>query len=178
MTQTSQAGLVRAIGRWSLAALVVNSMISSGVFGLPTLISRLVGTASPWAYLFAAAGTGVIMACFAEVSSRFTESGGAYLYTRVAFGPFVGILMAWFAWLVRLTAAAANANLFAIYFSEFWPTAKDPIPRFLILTALLGLLAVVNYRGVRGGVWLSNFFTVAKLLPLAIFIIVDRKSVV
>jgi basic amino acid/polyamine antiporter, APA family len=163
--------LVRAIGRWSLAALTVNSIIGSGIFGLPSLIAGLVGRASPWVYLLAAAGMGIIMACFAEVASRFTGAGGPYLYARVAFGRFVGIQMGWLSWLVRVTAAAANANLFTIYLAEFWPGAKDPLPRVLVLTALITIITAINYGGVKQGTHVSNVFTAGKLIPLAILII-------
>jgi len=150
---------------------MVNCIIGSGVFGLPSVISALVGSASPFAWLFAAAGTGLVMACFAEVSSRFEQSGGVYLYTRTAFGRATGITIAWFGWLTRLTAAAANANLFVIYLAEFWPPVKTPFFRFLVLTLLLGFLAIVNYVGVRRGTTLSNVFTAAKLLTLGGFIL-------
>jgi APA family basic amino acid/polyamine antiporter len=162
--------LIRAIGRWSLAALMVNCIIGSGVFGLPSVISGLVGNASPFAWLFAAVGTGLVMACFAEVSSRFDKSGGVYLYTRTAFGRTLGIAIAWTGWLTRLTAAAANANLFIIYLAEFWPAAKNPLPRVIVLTTLLGFLTVVNYLGVRKGTTQSNLFTAAKLITLSGFI--------
>jgi amino acid transporter len=162
---------VRAIGRWSLAALTINCIIGSGVFGLPSVISGLVGAASPFAWLFAAVATALVMGCFAEVASRFDRSGGVYLYTRYAFGRTFGIAIAWTGWLARLTAAAANANLFAIYFAEFWPAAKNPVPRVLILTLLLGVLAAVNYVGVRHGTIQSNIFTAAKLLTLGAFVI-------
>src|SRR2546428_13164545 len=71
----------------------------------------------------------------------------------------------------QLAAPAATANLFVIYLGEFWPNANRPLPRFLILTVLVGVLAFVNYRGVRAGAQVSNVFTVAKLVPLAIVII-------
>jgi amino acid transporter len=162
--------LVRAIGRWSLAALLVNSIIGSGIFGLPSIVAGLVGRASPLAYLIAAAGMGVIMACFAEVASQFRESGGPYLYARAALGHFLGIQIGWLTGLARLTATAGNANLFVIYLAEFWPKVKEPLPRALVLLLLLGILAAVNYRGVSAGAQLSNFFTVAKLLPLLVFL--------
>jgi APA family basic amino acid/polyamine antiporter len=164
--ETNQHGLVRAIGRWSLAALVVNSIIGSGVFGLPSVVAGRLGSASLWAVLVSGAAVGVIMACFAEVASRFSEAGGPYLYARVAFGRFMGIEVGWALWLARLTAPAANANLFVIYLGEFWARAKDPVPRLLVLTLLVGILAVVNLRGVRAGTYVSNIFTVAKLVPL------------
>ena len=171
MPESRQPALVRAIGRWSLAALMVNCIIGSGVFGLPSVISRLLGNASPLAWIFAAAGTGLVMACFAEVASRFDRSGGVYLYTRTAFGRSFGISIAWMGWLTRLTAAAANANLFIIYLAEFWPAAKQALPKLIVLTALLGFLATVNYVGVRKGTTQSNLFTAAKLITLGAFIV-------
>ena len=161
-----QPGLVRAIGRWSLAALAVNSIIGSGIFGLPATVAGLLGKRSILAVLFAGAAMGVIMACYAEVASQFSEAGGPYLYARTAFGRLVGILVGWMLYLAQTAAPAANANLFVIYLAEFWPAAKDPWPRFIILTLLVGLLALVNLRGARQGTDLNNVFTVAKLLPL------------
>ncbi len=166
MSQPAQTGLVRAIGRWSLAALVVNSIIGSGIFKLPADVAKVVGPASVWAVLLAGLSMGVIMACFAEVASHFTQAGGPYLYARAAFGRLMGIEMGWMLWLARLTAPAANANLFVIYLAEFWPHAREPVPRFFVLTLLVGVLALINFRGVRTGTQVSNVFTIAKLLPL------------
>ena len=150
---------------------MVNSIIGSGIFGLPSLITRQLGAAGPVAWVAAAIFSGVIMVCFAEVASRFTETGGPYLYARVAFGRFTGILMGWLTWLVRLASAAANANLFIIYLAEFWMRAQAPLPRVIVLTALIGMLTVINYVGVSAGTQLSNVFTAAKLLPLLVFIV-------
>ena len=167
LQRSAPAGqLVRAIGRWSLTALVVNSIIGSGVFGLPSDVAGKLGRFSPAAVLLAGAGMAVIFACFAEVASQFHQAGGPYLYARAAFGQGMGILVAWLLFLGQVTAPAANANLFVIYLGEFWPHATDPLPRALILTVLVGLLAFINIRGVRAGARVSNFFTAAKLLPL------------
>jgi APA family basic amino acid/polyamine antiporter len=166
LPDSEQSGLLRAIGRWSLAALVINSIVGSGIFGLPSDVARLIGRSSPWAVLLAGVAAGIIMACFAEVASQFTQAGGPYLYARAAFGRLVGIEMGWMLWLVRLAAPAATADLFVIYCGEFWPQAKEPLPRFLILTFLYGVLTLINYRGVRGSTQVSNVFTVAKLVPL------------
>lgn len=158
------------MGRWSLVALVINSIIGSGVFGLPSLVQAHVGGASPLAYLPAALGMGVIMACFAEVASRFRQAGGPYLYAHAAFGRLAGIEVGWVTWLSRLTAAAANANLFVIYLAEFWEPVHHAVPRLVALTLLIGTLSFVNYRGVRAGARQSNVFVVAKLVPLLMFV--------
>lgn len=161
---------MRAIGRWSLAALTINCIIGSGVFGLPSVIAGKLGNASPLAWIFAAVATGLVMACFAEVSSRFADSGGVYLYSRAAFGRTVGIAVAWFGLLARLTAIGANANLFVIYLGEFWPRVNGLGQRATVLFFLFGFLAIVNYIGVRSGAALSNAFTAVKLITLFAFI--------
>jgi basic amino acid/polyamine antiporter, APA family len=168
--EKTQAGLVRAIGRWGLLALVVNSVIGSGVFGLPATVAGLLGKQSVTAVLIAGAAMGIIMACFAEVASYFSGAGGPYLYGRTAFGRLIGILAGWSVYLGQVAAPAANANLFVIYLAEFWPRVRDPAVRFNALTLLIGLLALINMLGVRQGARASNIFTVAKIVPLLMII--------
>jgi basic amino acid/polyamine antiporter, APA family len=171
MEKEGLSGLIRALGRWTLTALVINSTVGSGIFGLPSVVAGDVGRQSPIAYLIAAAGIGIIIACFAEVASQFGMAGGSYLYAREAFGRFVGIETGWLLWLVRLTAAAAAANLFTNYLAEFWPNVQELFPRLTALAVLIGFLAAVNYCGVKSGAAASNVFTVAKLAPLIWFAI-------
>jgi APA family basic amino acid/polyamine antiporter len=165
------AGLVRAMGRWTLTALILNTVVGSGIFGLPSVVAGYVGRWSPLAYLIAAVAVAVLMACFAEVASQFGESGGPYLYARETFGRFLGIETAWLLWLVRVTGAAAAVNLFTNYLAEFWPNVNEPLPRLAVITILIGFLAIVNYRGVKSGAAASNIFTVAKLSALISFAI-------
>jgi APA family basic amino acid/polyamine antiporter len=164
-------GLVRAIGRWSLTALMVNIIIGGGIFGLPSTVAGILGSQSPIAYLIAALGIGIIAACIAEVASRFQHAGGPYLYAKTAFGRFLGLQTGWLLWLTRISAGAAVANVFIDYLSGFWPQARGPATRFVILTILIGGLAAANIRGVKMGMWFSNSSTIAKLLPLVVLII-------
>ncbi|MDP2136276.1 MAG: APC family permease [Candidatus Didemnitutus sp.] len=170
MSAPNNPQLLRALGRWTMVALVINGVIGSGIFGLPDDVAREVGSAAPWAYLLAAIGVAALMGIYAELGSQYRDAGGSYLWARDAFGRHAGIQMGWFVWLTRLTSAAANANLFVIYLGEFWPAATLPVPRALLLVTLLGGLTALNYRGVQSGARISNFFTVAKLLPLALLI--------
>src|SRR5258708_37142229 len=77
--RTSQPQLLRAIGRWSMVALAVNSILGSGIFGLPSVIAQLLGRTSPLAVLFAGAGMAVIIVCYAGGAAQFDETGGALL---------------------------------------------------------------------------------------------------
>jgi amino acid transporter len=158
--------LLRAIGRWSMVALAINCTLGSGIFGLPSVVAGLLGAASPAAVLLAGAGMGVIIACYAEVGSQFSETGGTYLYLRHAFGRLIGLQVGWMTLLARLTACAAGVNLLVAYLGEFWGAATQMLPRLLVITAFLGALAAVNYRGVGAGTLMSNASLVAKLLAL------------
>jgi amino acid transporter len=164
------SGLIRTIGRWSLAALIVNSVIGGGVFGLPSVVAGRLGKYGPLAYLVAAVGIALIAACLGEVASQFRETGGPYLYARTALGRFWGIQIAWMTWLARLTAASGTANLFATYLAEFAPRAVQPFYRVTILSVLIGILAVINYRGVRSATRVSDILTTAKIFLLFVFI--------
>lgn len=171
MPASAPPQLVRVLGRWTMVALVINAVIGSGIFGLPSDIAREIGPAGPWAYVLAALGVATLMGIYAELGAQSTQAGGSYLWAREAFGRHAGIQMGWFVWLTRLASAAANANLFVVYLGEFWPGATAGGPRALLLATILGVLTLLNYRGVRTGALISNIFTVAKLAPLALLIL-------
>jgi basic amino acid/polyamine antiporter, APA family len=163
---------VRSIGRWTLTALFINCTIGGSVFALPGELNRLLGRASPLAMVFAAVAVGIIMGCIAEVASQFTGPGGAYLYTRTAFGRFVGLQTAWFGLLAPLGAVAVCANLFLTYLMTFVPWTLNVWEHGLAIALLIAIPAALNYRGVRSGANFSTVMTIAKLLPLALLIVV------
>lgn len=162
---------VRSIGRWTMTALVINSIIGSGIFGVPSELTRLLGRASPLAMIFAAMGMAVIMACIAEVASQFSEPGGAYLYVRTAFGRFFGLQIGWFDLLSVISGLAALSNLFVEYVAAFLPRPLHTVERSSLIAIVIMIPAVVNYRGVRSGARLNNLTTLAKLTPLALLIL-------
>ena len=164
--------LVRTIGRWSLTALMVNSIVGVSIFKLPADLARNLGGWSPLSCLAAGAGILIIAGCIAEVSSRYEQTGGLYLYARDALGRFAGLLVAWMTWLTRIAAPAAAANLVWSYAAKFLPQLETPVGKFLFLLLLLGHLAVLNCFGVAAGKTLSNFFTAVKVGFLVAFVIV------
>jgi amino acid transporter len=168
--EASRAELVRTIGRWSLTALMINSIIGSGIFGLPSVVAARLGNLAPWAYLAAGAGILVVALCLGEVASQFQETGGVYLYTRETLGRFWGIEIAWMTWLSRIAAGSGTANLFTTYLAQVFPEATRPVYRAVILTALIAVLAAVNYAGVKSGTRMSDVFTATKVLLLLAFV--------
>src|SRR2546423_13099608 len=123
MSQPTREGLVRGIRRWDFIALVINAIIGAGIFGLPSKVYGLIGSYSLIAFGVCALVVTLIILCFAEVGSRFNETGGPYLYARKAFGPTAAFEIGWLMWLARLTAFAANCNLLVNYMGYFWPQA-------------------------------------------------------
>lgn len=163
--------LVRAVGLVSLTAVALNGMIGSGIFLLPATVARLLGPVSPLAYLVSGMAILFIILCFAEVGSRFERAGGPYLYARTAFGPFVGFEVGWMFFLTRLIAFAAISNAFTAYLAYFWPAAGAGVGRVIVISALLAVLAAINFVGIRHATWFVNLLTVGKLLPLLLLAI-------
>jgi amino acid transporter len=170
--QPTQEGLIRGIRRWDLVAVAINGIIGAGIFGLPSKVYALIGSYSLIAFIVCALVVTLIILCFAEVASRFSQTGGPYLYAREAFGPAIGFEVGWLMWLARLTAFAANCNLLIDYLGYFWPAASAAYWREAIIIAVVILLTVVNIRGVRNAALVSNVFTVGKLIPIMLFIAV------
>lgn len=168
----SDKGLVRGIRRWDLVAVTINGIIGAGIFGLPSKVYGLIGGYSLIAFFACALVVMLIILCFAEVSSRFEETGGPYLYAREAFGPTVAFEVGWLIWLARLTAFAANCNLMINYLSFFWAPANTGMIRAAIIIAVVIALTALNVVGVRQAAIASNIFTIGKLLPMFIFIAV------
>jgi amino acid transporter len=167
---TSEADLVRGIRRWDLVAITINGIIGAGIFGLPSKVYALIGTYSLIAFVACALVVALIILCFAEVGSRFDETGGPYLYAREAFQPAVAFEIGWLFWLVRVTAFAANCNLLINYVSFFWTSATAPLWRASIIVLVVIVLAIINLLGIRQAAIVSNLFTVGKLVPIIIFI--------
>lgn len=163
-------GLIRAIRRWDLVAIAINGIIGAGIFGLPSKVYALSGVVSLAAYLVCAIVVMFIVLCFAEVGSRFADTGGPYLYAYRAFGPAVGFGVGWLLWLARLTAFAANCNLMVAYLSYFWPAVGGGAVRKAFIIAVVIAFTLVNLVGVRDAALVSDVFSVAKLAPIMIFI--------
>jgi len=168
--QKPDEGLVRGIRRWDLVAIAINGIIGAGIFGLPSRVYSLIGTYSLIAFVACALVVALIILCFAEVSSRFQETGGPYLYAREAYQPAVAFEIGWLIWLARVTAFAANCNLLINYLSFFWSPATTTFWRAAIIVFIVAVLAVINVLGIRQAAIVSNAFTIGKLVALIIFI--------
>lgn len=165
----SEEKLIRGISRWDLTAIAINTIIGAGIFGLPAKVTALIGSWSLLAFVVCALIVGLVVLCFAEVSSRFQSTGGMYLYAKEGFGSVVGFEVGWLYWIVRVATFAANCNLLLAYLSFFYPDAKEGVVRIILITFLVAFLTAVNYIGVKQSTFLINIFTIGKIVPLLVF---------
>jgi APA family basic amino acid/polyamine antiporter len=174
---TRDAGLVRAVGPWGLAASIVNMVVGAGIFAVPAALAASIGQYAPIAFLVCAFAVGAVALCFAEGGSRVPTSGGAYGYIETAFGPMAGYVAGTLLWFSDLLAcggiAAALADVAGSVVSEEWRT----LTRALVVFGAIGSIAWVNIRGVAHGARLVAVATVVKLIPLAIFVIVGATAI-
>ena len=152
-------------------------MIGSGVYLLPAAAAALLGPASLWAVLLAGFAVLLLVLCFAEAGSHFDEPGSAYVYTREAFGDFVGFGVGWMTWLARIASVASLTNGFAQALTFLWPAAGAGVVRALVVILPLALIVWINVTGVQYGARLSVVLTVAKILPLLFFVAVGIWAV-
>jgi amino acid transporter len=166
------AGLKRSISLLDVIGLGVNAVIGQGIFLLPGLAAAIVGPAAILALLLAAALAFLIALCFAEVGGRFEATGGAYVYAREAFGPFVGFEVGWMLCCVGIISWAALANGFTVVLARFIPAVGEGWLQPVVAIGLMTALMAVNMFGAKMGASVSTFFSVAKLLPMLAFIAV------
>ncbi len=163
-------GLLRAVSRWQIVALVLNDVIGSGVYLLPAGAAALLGGASVGAVVLAGAAVLLVVLCFAEAASHFDQPGSAYLYAREAFGELIGFEVGWMTWLARVASVASLAVAFAQALGYLWPEARAGWGReAAIILPVLGLTAL-NVVGIRSGVRTAVLLAVAKIVPLLVFV--------
>ncbi len=168
----STPALRRALGKWDLTAIGINQVIGSAIFLLPADVARLVGSWSPLLFLAIGLSSLFVALCFAEVGSRFDTTGGPIGPARVAFGRFTGFEVGWMLWFSRVSSGASVINGLAVALGYYWPTISTGLPRAAVILSVLGVLTWVNVRGIKQSSWLVNAFTLGKLLPLTVFVLV------
>lgn len=167
----------RRLSQADVVGLGINCVVGSGIFFLPGPAARELGPASLMAVL-AAGGLALLVAlCFAEAGSRFAGSGGAYLYSRAAFGPLPGFLVGWVATLGGTVAWGAIVKAWTLALARFVPEAGRWPGQAVAVLALLAVLGAVNLAGAKPAAWLSNAFTAAKLACLATFVAAGATAV-
>ena len=160
-------GLKRVVGVSGLALAIVNGVIGSGIFVLPAIVGIAMGAFGIFGYVFCSIMLAAIMLCYAEIGSKVTCSGGSYAYVEAAFGDFPGYIVNWlyfFGW--SILGSAAVMNILVDSLAVLFPVFSNPLIRGLFFFVLIGLMVLINIRGVKQGIGLVKGITIIKLLPL------------
>jgi APA family basic amino acid/polyamine antiporter len=156
----------RQVGLPTALALVVGSMIGSGVFMLPASLAPYRGV-SLIGWVVSAGGSVLLALVFSRLARAYPVTGGPYAYTRRAFGDFAGFLVGWGYWVSCWTTNGALAVAFVGYLDPFFPAAvRNPASAGLMAVAAVWTLTFVNSRGVRTAGQVQVTTTVLKVLPL------------
>ena len=174
MTNTS---LRRELGKWDLTAIGVNQVIGGAVFLTPALLAAQVGAWSWPAVVLVGVLALLIALNFAEAGSRFDGTGGAYLYTRAAFGRFPSFEVGWMLWITRATSWASVVNGLTTALGYYWPGIAAGPGRMVFITTIVLAIMLLNVRGIRQSAIVVNVLTVGKLTPLVLFVVLGLPHV-
>ncbi len=185
----------KGLGLFSATAIVVGSMIGSGIFIVSADIARITGSPALLigAWLVTAVMTIIGALSYGELAAMMPKAGGQYVYLREALGPMWGFLFGWTLFLVIQTGTIAAVGVaFGKFLGVFFPSVSSShwllhmghVPALRIGSVVLGnmelgintanlcgilitlLLTAVNIFGVRLGALVQNIFTTAKTLAL------------
>lgn len=156
----------------SIFFLGINAIIGSGAFLLPKYIYHDMNLMSVVVLLCAALTVSMIALCYADLSSRFTGSGAAWLYSYYAFGRFAGYELGLFTWFLTCCTYAAEVVAFVTTLRSFVPAYKNDAIYFGTAIGLIVLFTIINFYGRKLVKFVDNTSSVAKLGVIVLFIVV------
>lgn len=187
--QSELQSLPRHIGLFGAILLVIGNVIGSGIFFVGSKVAANTGTEAMFMGAWILGGILSLLGAliYAELGAMFPQSGGLYVFLREAFGRTIGFLFGWACLLVVLTGQAASIAIgFAKSIGHLFPALDVDNVLFvagpyslsagqLLATAIILLIGIVNYRGVKMGSLISAVLTAIKvvglfLLPLLLLV--------
>ncbi len=176
--------LKRDLGVWGAAAIVVGTVIGSGIFLVPKSMVQNVGTPNMVIFVFIFGGLLSLAGAltYAELSSAMPEAGGEYVYLREAYGPFYAFLYGWTQlWVAKSGSVATLATGFFTYMANFYPGLEAVLTTIGPVTiksgqvfamCVIAFLGWLNYFGVKVGGNVQIAVTVVKVGLIALLIVV------
>ena len=192
MTDT-QTTLPRTLGPWMAGAIVVGTVIGSGVFKKPQYVAERVPEFGPALAVWVLGGLLALLGALAlaEVAVMFPRAGGNYAFLKEGYGRFIAFLWGWVEfWIIRSASIAALAAMFAeglhdvLRQSMHEPEVFTFWQRQLLAVATIAVLAAVNCLGARVGGGLQIVVTTVKVgsilgiiaLPWLILALVEQPA--
>lgn len=159
--------LPRRLGVWTATAIVMGTIIGSGIFGTPASIASAVPSVGAVMVVWIIGGlvTICLALCLAELATMFPRSGGVYVFLREAYGPEMAFVYGWTFLLINPANWAAIATMFAEYLGAFVPVT--PTGKHVVASLVVIFVCTANYVSLRFAAGIQNFTTSAKGLALA-----------
>jgi basic amino acid/polyamine antiporter, APA family len=164
--------LLRALGLWEAASIVIGIMIGTAIFLVPAEITRAMGTRDAALAVWAVAGLLSLFGAlsFAELAAMLPQAGGQYVYLRQAYGPLLGYLCGWSFFIATQTGGISVLAVgFAEYVNEFVPLT--PWEQRAAAAAAIVVFTGINYVGVREGGAVQSILTGLKVGAIAVVIL-------
>jgi len=161
----AEGGLRREIGLTGSAFLAFNGIVGAGIFILPGQLHEKFAGFAP--LLFPIFGLLVLLIAlpFARLAATHERTGGPAEYVA-PFGRVAAFQTGWLYYVARVTALAANANIFADYSARLWPVLGTVVGRGAAILTLVALLTWINIVGVKRAIRALDLLTLLKALPL------------
>ena len=166
--------LKKEIGLFTATALVISNMVGAGILMLPTTLAQVAGPgATVIAWCLTGVGALFMALTFANLGSKIPKNGGAYEYSRMAYGNFGGFLAAWLYWNGSWIGNASMYIVATTYMGQVFPSLlNNPIISFIFSSVLLWLCTYINIRGTRFAGRITAGLTVFKILLFGSFIVI------
>jgi arginine:ornithine antiporter/lysine permease len=165
------------LGALALSALVVSAMIGGGIFSLPQNMAQSAGvTAVIVAWIITGIGMFFLANTFRTLSeARPDAAAGIYMYARLGFGRFAGFQMAWAYYLSNVFGNVGYAVLLMDAMNYFFPgtfTGGNNIYSIIGGSFVIWLMCFLVMRGTHQAAGINILGTVAKLIPIVLFILI------
>lgn len=163
---TNQTVIKPSMGLWKAWAMVVGTMMGSGVFMVPSLLAPY-GKIGLFAWVASSVGAIIIALAFANLARRMPKVGGCYAYTRAGFGDFSGFLIAWVYWISVWASCAAITVAFVGYLGYLFPVVTSS-PAYSIMAGLvvIAIIAMINLKGIKEMGTVQLVTSLLKISPL------------
>jgi len=165
------ATLARALTRRDLTGILLNAMVGSGMLAAPAKVYAVAGGWSFTVLLASALALVPLIACFADLGSRFAATGGPYLYVREGLSPAPAFGAGWLLWIAQAMSTATLANLFVSYVAGFVPALGGGVARLLVMGGLGAAMTWIVLVGISPSARVSNALIVVKIGFVLLFLL-------
>lgn len=163
--------LKRELSLSAATAIVVGNMIGSGIFTAPQSLAQAANPLTTiLAWIITGAGSLLLALTFANLGSKYPETGGPIVYTQKAFGEFPAFLIAWTFWIGSWIGNSAIITAIIRYLTYFFPIlSNNNTLSFIVASAFLWLVTFINIAGVKKAGFIGLITTILKLAVILVF---------